>query len=184
LLGESGFHFPTPAEKEEVATVKETLCYVALDFDEEMTNSTKTAKEERYTMPDGTVLRVGNPAFRCAEALFKPQHLGAEADPLHEVVYKAITKCDASIRRDLYSNIVLAGGTTMLRHLPARLEKEVGNLAPSAVKPKVVAPPERVRSVWLGGSMLSSLPQFQQLWISKREYEEHGPGVAFHRCFV
>jgi actin, other eukaryote len=185
LLMESGYRFETPTEEDQVKIIKEKLDFVALDFEEEMTNSTKTAREERYEMPDGAIVRVGNPTFRCPEALFKPAHLGLqeEVDGLHEVVFKSVNKCDSDIIFDLFGNIVLSGGTTLFRNFPARLEKEVGNLTPSAVKPRVIAPPERRRSVWIGGSLLASLPQFNSLWISAAEYQEEGTNVAYHRCF-
>jgi actin-related protein len=41
-----------------------------------------------------------------------------------------------------------------------RLSKEMTSLAPSSVKIKIVAPPERKYSVWIGGSILSSLSTF------------------------
>jgi len=52
-----------------------------------------------------------------------------------------------------------------------RIQKEITALAPSSMKIKVVAPPERKYSVWIGGSILASLSTFQQMWISKQEYD-------------
>merc|ERR1712166_1293169 len=75
------------------------------------------------------------------------------------------------IRKDLYANIVLSGGTTMFSQIAERITKEIVALAPSTMKIKVVAPPERKYSVWIGGSILASLSTFQQMWISKGEYE-------------
>jgi actin len=69
-------------------------------------------------------------------------------------------KCDVDVRRDLFSNIVLSGGTTMYPGIAERLNKEMVALAPSSVKIKIVAPPERKYSVWIGGSILSSLSTF------------------------
>lgn len=69
-------------------------------------------------------------------------------------------KCDVDVRKDLYGNIVLSGGTTMFSGISERLSKEIVNLAPSTMKIKVVAPPERKYSVWIGGSILSSLSTF------------------------
>ena len=69
-------------------------------------------------------------------------------------------KCDIDVRRDLYENIVLSGGTTMFPGLTERLKKEVYNLAPTSVKPKIYAPAERKYTVWIGGSILSSLSTF------------------------
>jgi actin-related protein len=69
-------------------------------------------------------------------------------------------KCDVDIRKDLYGNIVMAGGSTMFKYLDTRLNKEVVALAPSTMKINVVPPPERKYSVWIGGSILSSLTAF------------------------
>ena len=48
---------------------------------------------------------------------------------------------------------------------------------------KVVAPPERKYSVWIGGSILSSLTTFQNQWVMKSEYDEAGPGIVHNKCF-
>lgn len=183
LLMEVGRTFQTSAEKEIVRSIKEQLTYVALDFEEEMTNWSKTPQEKDFELPDGEILKVGSQMFRCPEALFKPSMIGLEADGFHDMTYKSINKCDIDVRRDLYGNIVLSGGTTMFKGLPQRLEKEIGNLAPSAIKPKVVAPPERKYSVWIGGSILSSLTTFQNQWVLKREYDEAGPTIVHNKCF-
>jgi len=92
-------------------------------------------------------------------------------------------KCDVDVRKDLYNNIVLSGGTTMFPGIAERLSKEVSALAPSSMKIKVVAPPERRYSVWIGGSILSSLSTFQTMWITKAEYDESGPSIVHRKCF-
>jgi len=69
-------------------------------------------------------------------------------------------KSDVDVRKDLYGNIVLSGGTTLFNGISERLSKEIIKLAPSSMKIKVVAPPERKYSVWIGGSILSSLSTF------------------------
>lgn len=56
-------------------------------------------------------------------------------------------------------------------------------MAPSSMRVKVVAPPERKYSVWIGGSILASLATFQQMWISKQEYDESGPSIVHRKCF-
>ena len=92
-------------------------------------------------------------------------------------------RCDVDIRKDLYANVVLSGGTTMFLGIGERMTKELTALAPSTMKIKVVAPPERKYSVWIGGSILSSLSTFQQMWISKGEYDESGPTIVHRKCF-
>jgi actin-related protein len=102
---------------------------------------------------------------------------------VHETTYNSIMKCDVDIRKDLYSNIVLSGGTTMYPGIADRMSKEITALAPSSMKVKIIAPPERKYSVWIGGSILSSLSTFQQMWISKAEYDESGPSIVHRKCF-
>merc|ERR1712141_347912 len=137
-----------------------------------------------YELPDGQVITVGNERFRCPEVLFKPSLIGKESDGVHTTTYDSIMKCDVDIRKDLYGNIVLSGGTTMFEGIDARMEKEIIGLAPGSMKIKIVAPPERKYSVWISGSILSSLSTFQQMWISKQEYDECGPSIVHRKCFI
>merc|ERR1711941_28823 len=95
----------------------------------------------------------------------------------------SIMKCDIDIRKDLYANNVLSGGTTMYPGIADRMQKEITALAPSTMKVKIISPPERKYSVWIGGSILASLSTFQQMWISKQEYDEAGPSIVHRKCF-
>jgi len=183
ILMERGYNFISSGEREIVRDIKEQLCYVALDFDEEMKKSKASGEIERnYQLPDKTLITIGDERFRCPEVLFNPCLIGKESKGVDQFLYDTVMHCDIDLRKDLFSNIVMSGGTTMYQGLSERITKELTRLVPPSSHVRVVAPPERKYSVWIGGSILSSLNTFQENWITKEEYNECGPSIIHDRC--
>lgn len=182
-LSESGYSFTTSAERDIVRDIKETLCYVAPDYEAAIKGiDQNTELETPYTLPDGQVITVGSQRFRTPEVLFQPSLIGKELSGIDTAIYQTIQSCDIDIRRDLYQNIVLSGGTTMFPGIAERLHNELTRQVASNIKVKIIAPPERKYSVWIGGSILSSLSTFSSMWITREEYVESGPSIVHRKC--
>jgi actin-related protein len=171
--------------KQIVKKMKETLCYVTLNLEEEKQKAaSSTAIQKTFELPDGSTVNVNTPRFMGPEALFHPDLIkeGDETLGMHRLCFKSITDCDLDVRKDLYENIILSGGSTLYEGLPDRIEMEVDKLCPQQGVVKVIATKDRYYSVWTGGSTLSSLSTFESQWITKEEYEENGAEIVHRKC--
>ncbi|EAU92998.2 actin-2 [Coprinopsis cinerea okayama7 len=170
LLRKAGHHLHTSAEREVVRTIKEKCCYVALNPIKEEKDS--LGRTEEFRLPDGNIVQLGAERFRAPEILFDPELIGQEYAGVHQVVVDSINRVDLDLRKSLFSNIVLSGGSTLCRGFGDRLLNEVKKLALKDIKIKIYAPPERKYSTWIGGSILAGLSTFKKMWVSAEEYQE------------
>lgn len=102
---------------------------------------------------------------------------------MQEYCFDAVQRCEPELRRELFGNLILSGGNTMFEGMAERLWQEVHARAPSNMRVKVISPPDRLNSAWIGASTLASLGTFQTMWITKQEYDESGPGIVHRKCF-
>ena len=198
LLRKAGYHLSTSAEMDIVRTIKEKACFVSL-------NPGKEEKEylgrfDSFVLPDGNSIKVscllikfiqfhwfnsvfwqiGVERFKAPEILFHPDIVGHECPGIHHMIADSIQRTDLDLRRNLYSNIILSGGTTLTKGFGDRLLHEMKRIALRDVKIKIYAPPERKYSTWIGGSILASLSTFKKMWVSAEEYQED-PDVIHKR---
>ncbi|CAF0875959.1 unnamed protein product [Rotaria sordida] len=206
LLRKEGYTFKTTAEFEIVKNIKERVCFLSPTVQKDETNQ---GDKSQFTLPDGTSIELGTSRYRAPEVLFNPELIGEECEGVHEILSGSIQRSDMDLRRTLYQNIVLSGGSTLFRgtyylnnvinyirkivkiclhYVTAkgfgdRLLGELKRIAPKEVKIKISAPRERLYSTWIGGSILASLDTFKKIWVTKREYDTEGAKVIHRKTF-
>eukprot|EP00668_Euglena_longa_P048304 GGOE01065372.1.p1 GENE.GGOE01065372.1~~GGOE01065372.1.p1 ORF type:complete len:386 (+),score=98.19 GGOE01065372.1:110-1267(+) len=192
LLMERGYNFTTVNEMDIVNYMKENVCYTAPDYVAAL-QRTRSGQEVpiKYPLPDGQDILLNEERFRCTEVMFDPTMYNADpkAIGLDKMCFESIGKCDADIRKEMYRYMMLSGGNTLFTGVGQRIQLGIQGLYKAKfpnepmVPTKVVENVERMYATWLGGSMLGVLPMFHKMWISKADYNEHGPGVVHTKCF-
>jgi len=185
-----GYHFPISEYEWSLNSMKEKFAYCAKDLQGEFKAAEGTKLP--FELPDGQMITIGAERFRCPEPLFNPTVVG-QRKGIHQLAYQSIQKCSHSIRKDMWSNIVPSGGSTMFRNFDERLYKELKAIAPRNSNIKIVATPKgqaakaapltRRHLTWVGGSILGSLSLFKELCISMDDYDEYGPKIVHRKCF-
>ena len=198
LLRKNGLALTTTAECDLVKTMKEQICFVAPKALQDgsgygsgsPSTSTATATaaasdmaknaKTKYQLPDGQAIEVSSERYTAPEILFQPSLIGSEETGVADTLVNSIMKSDMDLRPTLYTQIVLAGGSTCTPGFGDRLLADVRAKAPSHTRIRISAPPERIHSAWVGGSILASLATFKNMWATRSDYEEYGSSLL-HR---
>lgn len=187
LLLLRGYAFNATADFETVRQMKEKLCYVAYDVEQEQQLALETTVlVEKYTLPDGRIIKVGGERFSAPEALFQPHLVDVDGMGMAELLFNTIQSADMDTRPEFYKHMVLSGGSTMYPGLPSRLDREIRQLYLEHVlkgdtsrlanfKCRIEDPPRRKHMVFLGGAVLADIMRnSDRFWMTRQEYQESG----------
>ena len=187
-LRRAGLSFTTTAENDLVKKIKEDVCYLTPTPSVQEAAGTTGASvpppadaKTQYQLPDGQTITLASERFQAPSVLFDPSLIGSEEAGAADVLVNSIQRSDLDLRSKLYSQIVLAGGSTLTPGFGDRMLYEVRSRSPSHTRIRISAPPERIHSAYVGGSILASLATFKNMWVSREEYEEKGSSVLHRR---
>ncbi|XP_052207271.1 actin-related protein 8-like isoform X4 [Diospyros lotus] len=169
LMQQKNIHFESIYT---VRSLKENLCYIALDYEAELSKDTQASFE---VAPEGW-FTLSKERFQTGEILFQPHIAGVRALGLQRAVAICINRCQAAeLTGDdtWFKTVVLTGGSACLPGLAGRLEKELSRLLPHSVSSgiRVISAPYGVDSAWFGAKLISNLSTFPVRWcIAKKQF--------------
>lgn len=204
LLRERETGIPPEQSMEVAKAIKERFCYICPDIAKEFGKyENDPAKWIKQYQSENSVTRrkftvdVGHERFLGPEIFFHPEFSNPDfTTPISMVVDDVIQNCPIDVRRGLYKNIVLSGGSTMFRDFGRRVQRDVkrvvdarlrlseqlsgGRIKPKPIDVAVITHSMQRYAVWFGGSMLASTPEFYQVSHTKAQYDEYGPSICRH----
>ncbi|XP_052809468.1 actin-related protein 3 isoform X2 [Mya arenaria] len=204
LLREREVGIPPEQSLETAKAIKERFSYVCPDiakefakYDQEPTKWMKKYQGENAISKKKFDVDVGYERFLGPEIFFHPEFSNPDfTTPISEVVDTVIQQSPIDVRRGLYKNIVLSGGSTMFKDFGRKLQRDVkrvvdtrlkysedlsqGRIKPKPIDVQVITHHMQRYAVWFGGSMLASTPEFYQVCHTKADYDEHGPSICRH----
>jgi len=168
--------------KKYIKLTKEKSSRVSLNYEKEINSNEDN--NISFKLPDGNEIFLDKELFICTESIFKPELLGVEMPGVHFKIYNSIMKSKIENRKELFSNIILSGGNTLLINYQQRIKMEMKKLVPENLsnKIKIIAPSERKYATWIGGSILAGLGNFQYMWITQNEYQDCEPQIVHRKC--
>ncbi len=176
LLTEAGLRIDSSVQKEIVKVLKERACFCSLNFEEDMKHLKELTK--KYNLPDGNTVELSSQRFLVPELFFKPSLNNLEIKPLPEMICDVLDQVEIDLRRSLLSKIFLVGGSSLFPQIDDRLQSEIelelSKRGKQMQDVKVIAPMERLNSNWVGGSILSMIPEFQERFVSRAQYYKDG----------
>ena len=176
ILGSIGFTVDSSIRRELVRVIKEKASFISLDYNEDLKRAEQYKKQ--FSLPDGSTITLDKERFMLPEIMFNPSLIGLEEDPLPVAIMNTIEECDIEVRPELLNNIFLSGGSSMFPNLKSRIYKELEiELARKKKRDqviKIIASRERTFSVWIGGSILCSIPEFSKNWVTRAKYYSEG----------
>lgn len=171
-------------EIQAVRRLKERHAFVAVNPNQaEEAAKKKGAAVEKFELPDGNIIYLGAERFRASEIFFRPELAGLETPGVAHHVGKAIDDADIELRKMLYGNVLVAGGSTKMKGFAPRLLEDLRKSAKPGTKVRIHAPRDRLTSAFVGGTVLSSLSTFRQMVITKKEYKEHGTSIIHRKTY-
>ncbi|NWI67800.1 ACTL9 protein, partial [Todus mexicanus] len=182
LLGDMGYKLSSKMPQI-VEDIKHECCYVASNYESECQLPPASCTLD-FLLPDGKTINLSKERFQCPEVLFNPlPNWNIPYAGIHDMVQRSVNQLQEEIRPEMYQNILLCGGSSLFKGLETRFYEELLQILPPNTDVKVSAMPLRKYSAWIGGSILSSLQNFQTWWIRKHEYDETGPSIIHERCY-
>ncbi|KRY65786.1 Actin-related protein 3 [Trichinella pseudospiralis] len=202
LLRERETGIPPEQSMETARNIKEKYCYVSPNimkefskYDENLSKFIKKYEGQHAVTKKPFNVEVGYERFLGPEIFFSPEFANADYKrSLSEEVDLAIQQCPIDVRRALYGNIVLSGGSTMFKDFDRRIERDVRRLVnqrlqiteklcdhritPKPVTVRVLSHRLQRNAVWFGGSVLASSSEFAMSVHTKKEYDEIGPSIC------
>lgn len=204
LLKEREVGIPPEQSMETAKAIKERFCYTCPDivkeftkYDTDPTKWIKPYEGLNHITKKKFSVDVGYERFLGPEIFFHPEFSNPDfSTSISETVDSAIQNCPIDVRRGLYKNVVLSGGSTMFRDFGRRLNRDLkrvvdtrlkaseelsgGRIKPKPIECQVITHSMQRYAVWFGGSMLASTPEFYQVCHTKAQYDEYGPSIARH----